>query len=104
MNLFKGDTQTFEWDGSKNEINSIKNGIDFDEAKAVFYGNALILRSDRYSEARWLAIGHVESRLIAVAFTYRDSVIRIISAPRARKNEERDYRYEKMGRPPEEQD
>jgi uncharacterized DUF497 family protein len=94
----------FDWDERKSESNLAKHGIDFDDAIEVFYGPILLRRSDRNYEERWVAIGHSEDRLIAVIFTRRADVIRIISARRARKNEEREYRNAKMGRPPEGQD
>ncbi len=90
----------FEWDERKSELNRAKHGIDFEEAIEVFYGPIIARRSDRNDEKRWIAIGHSEGRLIAVVFTQRADVIRIISARRARKNEEREYRNAEMGRPP----
>jgi uncharacterized DUF497 family protein len=94
----------FDWDARKSELNLAKHGIDFDNAIEVFYGPILLRQSDRNQEKRWVAIGHSEDRLIAVVFTRRTDVIRIIPARRARKNEERDYRNAKVGRPPEGQD
>lgn len=87
----------FEWDDDKNRGNRAKHGIDFEEATEVFYGSTLVRRSDRKNEERWVAIGRSERRLIAVVFTKRGSTIRIISARRARKNEEREYRNAEMG-------
>lgn len=94
----------FEWDEQKNALNRAKHDIDFDDAMEVFYGSIILRRSDRNNEERWIAIGYSENRLIAVVFTRRADVIRIISARRARKNEEREYRNQEMGRPPEGQD
>ncbi|MGO8914017.1 MAG: BrnT family toxin [Bradyrhizobium sp.] len=94
----------FDWDKRKSELNLAKHGIDFEDASEVFYGPIMLRRSDRNNEERWVAIGHSENRLIAVVFTRRKEIIRIISARRARKNEERDYRNAKMGRPPKGQD
>ena len=94
----------FDWDARKNELNLAKHGIDFDDASEVFYGPIILRQSNRNNEERWIATGHSEDRLIAVVFTRRADVIRIISARRARKNEEREYRNAKMGRPPEGQD
>jgi uncharacterized DUF497 family protein len=94
----------FDWDKRKSALNLVKHGIDFEEAIEVFYGPIILRRSDRNDEERWVAIGHSEDRLIAVVFTRRADVIRIISARRARKNEEREYRNAKVGRPPEGQD
>jgi len=94
----------FDWDEQKSKSNRAKHGIDFEDAIEVFYGPVLLRQSDRNNEGRWVAIGHSEDRLIAVVFTRRENVIRIISARRARKNEEREYRNAKMGRSPEGQD
>lgn len=91
----------FEWDSAKNDLNRAKHGIDFENAVDVFYGPIVLQRSDRNNEERWIAIGYSESRLIAVIFVRRENILRIISARRARKNEEREYRNQKMGRPSE---
>ena len=95
---------SFQWDEEKNVLNRAKHDIDFDDAIEVFYGPIISHRSDRNNEERWIAVGYSEKRLIAVVFTRRTDVIRIISARRARKNEEREYRNAKVGRPPEGQD
>jgi uncharacterized protein len=94
----------FEWDENKSKANLSKHGYDFDDASQVFYGPVVLYRSDRSNEERWIAVGSLEDHLIAVIFTCREKVIRIISARRARKHEERTYRNAKMGRSPEGQD
>ena len=94
----------FDWDERKSRSNLAKHGIDFDAAVEVFYGPIVLRRSDRNNEERWIAVGSSENRLITVVFTRRADLIRIISARRARKNEEREYRNAKVGRPPEGQD
>jgi uncharacterized DUF497 family protein len=95
---------SFEWDEEKNILNRAKHGIDFDDAMEVFYGPIISRRSDRNNEERWIAVGYSEDRLIAVVFTRRADIIRIISARSAGKNEKREYRNAKMGRSPEGQD
>jgi uncharacterized DUF497 family protein len=92
---------SFEWDDEKRELNLAKHGIDFDGAIEVFHGPIILRRSDRNNEERWTALGYSDNRLIVVVFTRRTDVIRIISARRARKNEEREYRNAKVGRSPE---
>src|SRR5882724_13399475 len=91
----------FDWDDQKRKLNFAKHGIDFDSAIEVFHGPAILRRSDRNNEERWTALGYSDHRLIVVVFTRRADVIRIISARRARKNEEREYRNAKVGRSPE---
>jgi uncharacterized DUF497 family protein len=95
---------SFEWDERKNLLNRAKHGVDFEDAVEVFYGPIIFRQSNRNNEERWIAIGSLENRLIAVIFTRRTDVIRIISARRARKNEEREYRNAEVGRPSEGQD
>jgi uncharacterized protein len=95
---------SFEWNDQKRELNLAKHGIDFDEAIEVFDGPIILHRSDRNNEERWTALGYSGNRLIVVVFARRVDVIRIISARRARKNEEREYRNAKVGRSPEGQD
>ncbi|MGE3868434.1 MAG: BrnT family toxin [Pseudorhodoplanes sp.] len=91
----------FEWDPGKSDANLRKHGIDFEEAAGVFYGPHLLFRSDRRNEERWVAVGEAETRIVAVAFTWRGNAIRIVSARRARKDEERTYRNQTLGRTPE---
>ena len=96
--LFAG-VRGFEWDSNKREVNLRKHRIDFEDAVGIFDGPIIVRRSDR-EEERWIAIGSLDNRLVAVVFTRRADVIRIISARRARKNEESQYRNAKVGRPP----
>jgi uncharacterized DUF497 family protein len=97
--LFEG-IRTVEWHNRKNAANRGKHGIDFDEALEVFYTANMVRRSDRNEEERWIAVGESEGRIITVVFTRRGNALRIISARRARKNEERAYRHEALGRTP----
>ncbi|WP_271589212.1 BrnT family toxin [Bradyrhizobium sp. CCBAU 53415] len=92
--------KAFEWDDRKCALNLAKHAIDFDDATDVFYGPIILRRSDRNNEERWTALGYSEDRLVVVVFAMRANVIRIISARRARKNEEREYRNAKVGRSP----
>jgi uncharacterized DUF497 family protein len=81
----------FEWDENKRRFNIDKHAIDFEDALGIFDGPVFVRRSDRDGEARWLAVGEVAGRVIAVVYTIRGRVYRIISARRGRKNEARDY-------------
>jgi uncharacterized DUF497 family protein len=90
--------RAIEWNEEKAASNRRKHGIDFDEAVGVLYGPVLLSRSDRNNEERWLAIGETEGRAVAVVFTWRGDTLRIISARRARKYEERAYRHATLGR------
>ena len=94
----------FQWHAAKSVANLAKHGIDFNDASMVFYEPHVVLKSSYSLEQRWIAIGEFETRVIAVIFTYRNNEIRIISARRARENEERAYRHKTMGGSPERQD
>lgn len=87
-------TLSFEWDSEKAAFNLTKHGVPFTEALPVF---ADVNRLDRYDgredydEDRFLTIGLVDDYELAVAYTLRGDTIRIISARKATRHEQRDY-------------
>lgn len=87
----------FEWDENKNNIKKAKHGIDFEEAKTVFYDDDAILFDDPehpIEEDRFLILGITKyENLCIVSHCYRnkDDIIRIISARKATKNETKTY-------------
>ena len=87
----------FEWDENKNEINKKKHNISFEEARTVFYDeNALLIDDPEHSqeEERFIILGlSKRANLLVVCHCYRasDTVIRIISARKATKNETKQY-------------
>ena len=81
----------FEWDPLKATSNVEKHGIDFEDAISIFAGSVLEFPSDRADEERWVAVGMVHGREVAVVYTVRNGVYRIISARRARENERAAY-------------
>ena len=86
--------EEFEWDDVKAEQNFAKHGVAFSAAKAVFKDPFAIEQLDDrldYGEVRFTVIGIVEGRLIFVAFTMRENIIRIISARAAEPFERREY-------------
>lgn len=85
-----GDVE-FEWDENKREATLQKHGIDFKDAVRVFGGKPLVFGSSRDGEVRFIAIGPVNEVCIAVVFTMRAGVIRIVTARRARTNERQAY-------------
>ena len=92
------DDYRLEWDESKSESNLRKHGISFDEAVSVFSDNLSRLIPDpdsSYGEERFIILGESsKSRLLVVCHCYRDShgVIRLISARRADKREQKKYK------------
>ena len=86
----------FEWDQRKNVGNRRKHGVSFEEAETVFYDDRGILAEDpdEEDEDRFILIGlSAALKTLVVCHCYReeDSVIRIISARKAHREERRDY-------------
>jgi uncharacterized DUF497 family protein len=84
---------TFEWDENKQRLNVIKHGIDFVDAKEVFYDPAAYtsVSPRNPGERRYVTIGSMRGTLIAVIFTLRGQAVRIISARTARRSERQSY-------------
>ena len=87
----------FEWDQAKADINQRKHGVTFEEAASVFYDEqAVEFYDDKHSdwEERLLLLGmSANFRLLLVCHCHRAgaSVIRIISARKATRNEAKHY-------------
>lgn len=84
------DPLTFEWDEAKAESNLVKHGVPFTLAAEVFFVDDLVVIEDdrrAYGEDRFIAFGTVEGFPLAVAYTLREGVIRIISARKQNKKE-----------------
>jgi len=86
----------FEWDENKNRLNFENHGIAFSVAVRIFENECFIYESPRETssgmEMRYVAVGEVAGKTIAVVYTLRHEKIRIISARRAWKKEEATYR------------
>ena len=86
----------FEWDESKAVRNGEKHGISFSEATTVFGDPMELTIADpdhSTGEYRFLSIGRSShGNLLVVSFTEREeNHIRIISARRASKQEQKQY-------------
>lgn len=83
----------FEWDKAKRLANIKKHGIDFADVLAMFDRDVFTIEDQRfdYGETRYISLGLLKFRVIVVAYTDKDDVIRIISARKATKNEEKRY-------------
>jgi len=88
---------SFAWDKEKNIANKKKHGISFEEAQSVFVDeNALMIHDPDHScdEDRFILLGLSASiRLMVVCHCYRedDDIIRIISARKATRIEQKRY-------------
>ena len=91
------DELRFEWDESKNRANVRKHGVSFEEARTAFYDeNAMLYADPDHSEDedRFILLGvSVKLRVLVVCHCFRKSetVMRIISARKADREEQRDY-------------
>lgn len=89
---------SFEWDEDKNKLNQQKHGVNFEEAKTVFYDDLAIQFWDDVNsenEERFLLLGRSSlMRLLLVVHCYREqeSIIRVISARKATAKERKFYR------------
>ena len=88
---------SFEWDEKKSASNKKKHGVSFEEAQTVFVDeNALLIHDPDHSdeEERFVMIGLSDRlRVLIVCHCYRRSkeVIRIISARKAMRSEQKPY-------------
>ena len=72
----------FEWDTGNVEKSRAKHQVSVQEAEEMFLNGPEVLADAKHSgrEERWLAFGHTdEGRLLACAFTVRDTRLRVIS-------------------------
>ena len=76
----------FEWDEAKAKSNFTKHGVDFNEAKSVFFDEfARVIYDEPHSkdEERFVILGMSKKvRILVVAHCFRqnDGIIRLISA------------------------
>lgn len=90
----KMESQEFEWGEAKAESNLRKHGVDFADAVRVFDDAFADYRFDvdaGYGEQRMVVVGVAKSALLTVVYTERGERIRLISARKATKHEQREY-------------
>jgi uncharacterized DUF497 family protein len=89
----------FEWDEAKRSGNLEKHGVDFLRAQMLFDGRPVITASTpRTGEDRYATTGEIEGRFYTVIWTWRGGAARMISARRAR-HEEEEERHRALHRP-----
>jgi uncharacterized DUF497 family protein len=87
----------FKWDEKKNKANVKRHGVSFEEARTVFYDEKAIQFYDpdhSEEEDRFILLGlSYKPQVLIVCHCFRESetVVRIISARKADKDEEREY-------------
>lgn len=86
----------FEWDENKNQSNIEKHGYDFRDVVQIFTNEDLLVYPSSFAwEERNVAISQFKGKYIALVYTARENVIRLISARRARKKEIKAYEQAK---------
>lgn len=85
--------QEFDWDEDKRLINVRNHAIDFKDAATIFDEDIVTVEDNRfdYGEQRFISLGLLNGRVIAVVHTERGAMTRIISARRATKYEQITY-------------
>ncbi|MEN3333849.1 MAG: uncharacterized protein V7641_3214 [Blastocatellia bacterium] len=85
----------FEGDANKAAANLAKHGVSFEEAQEVFDDEDALVSYDAFhseDEERFFIIGFSSRRLLYVVYAEcEDDVIRLISARRAVREEQKDY-------------
>ena len=87
----------FDWNPKKARANLKDHGVSFEEAQSTFYDEWAILYDDpdhSQEEDRFLLLGmSMRLRTLIVSHCYREgeSVIRLISARKAHREEEKEY-------------
>jgi uncharacterized protein len=87
----------FEWDKKKDKTNTKKHGVTFDEARTAFYDEHAIQFFDPEhsdEEDRFLLLGssfNLKTLVVCHCYREKDTVVRIISARKADKDEEQFY-------------
>lgn len=89
--------QGFDWDEGNLEKNLEKHSVSFWEAEETFFNQPLVVRFDEAhssSEPRFFALGRTDAgRRLFVAFTLRNSLIRVISTRDMTRRELAAYRH-----------
>lgn len=86
-----------DWDTRKDKANTKKHGVSFDDARTAFYDETAVVFHDpdhSDDEGKFILLGlSLRTGVIVVCHCFRknDTVIRIITARRADKQEEKDY-------------
>ncbi len=85
----------FQWDDGNSNKNLAKHGVENWECEQVFFNQPLIVLEDAEhsgSEKRWAVFGKTDSgRMLAVIFTRRRNLLRVISARDMNRRERRYY-------------
>ena len=80
-----------EYDAKKSTINLDKHGLSLEEAKELWSVTAVEVEARTVDEPRFMIIGKIKGKFYSCIYTNRGDAIRLISARRSRKSEEKVY-------------
>jgi uncharacterized protein len=84
----------FEWDPAKAKSNLRKHSVPFLMACEIFKDESRVERADasgEHGEERWIVLGRIGHTILSVVCTQREEQVRLISARKANRDEERIY-------------
>lgn len=81
----------FEFSPEKSAANLKKHGLSLDEAKRLWEAAAVEVKARTVGEERFMIIGRLGDKLYSCIYTMRGETIRLISARRSHRKEERLY-------------
>lgn len=83
----------FEWDRQKADNRLPKHRVDFPDAVTVFDDpNAMTINDPDHEEERFVTMGmDAHGHILIVVYTWRGDTIRLISARKATRREQRTY-------------
>ncbi len=82
----------FEWDPTKAKANIARHRVRFEDVQAVFTDlNAIEMLDESPDEQRWRLLGRAGPEILIVVYTERGNRVRIISARKASKREQKVY-------------
>lgn len=82
----------FEFDPAKSQSNKDKHGIDFGEAKALWFDEKrLVAPLETTAEERYIMVAQLRGKCWSTVYTYRNDRLRIISVRRSRDKERQRY-------------
>jgi uncharacterized protein len=92
--------EEFEWDCAKAQSNLAKHGVSFEAARLVFDDVFALEHFDHAGdppEPRYIIKGMANGVILTVVYTERGDRVRIISARKATRNEQREYHRSQRG-------
>jgi len=85
----------FEYDLNKSLSNKEKHGVDFEQAKEIWFNDHVIFPAMTKGEPRYMIIGKIGLNIYSCIFTMRDVNVRMISCRKSR-DMEREVYHEKV--------